>query len=323
MNNINYSKVIILGSGPAGCTAAIYSARANLNPILITGDQLGGQLTTTNNIENWPGDHKELMGSVLMERMLKHTKKFTIKKNIINDYVCEVNLQERPFELKGEKGIYKCDALIIATGASPRHLNLPSEEIFKGRGVSFCATCDGFFFRDQKVAIIGGGNTAIEEALYLSNISSEVHVIHRREEFSAEKILIQRMMNKVQKSNIILHNNFVIDEILGDSNGVNGIKLCSVKDNTIKIISVKGIFVAIGYIPNTNIFKDQLVLENNGYIKVKFGFKGKNITQTSIKGVFAAGDVMDSIYRQAITSAGNGCMAAIDAERYLEELQNK
>ncbi|MGP1945672.1 MAG: thioredoxin-disulfide reductase [Arsenophonus sp. ER-QC15-MAG3] len=316
MSKINNSKIIILGSGPAGHTATIYAARANLNPILITGFQPGGQLTTTNEIENWPGDHIKLMGAVLMERMLQHTKKFTTEENIINDQIYTVDLHKRPFQLIGDNGIYRCDALIIATGASARYLGLPSEELFKGRGVSTCATCDGFFYRKKKVAVIGGGNTAIEEALYLSNIASEVHIIHRREIFRAEKILIQRMMKKVKTGNIILHTNFILNEVLGDNSGVTKINLHSSKNNNTESLSVAGVFIAIGHTPNTSIFTDQLVLKN-GYIQVKFGTKG-NATETSVKGVFAAGDVIDHVYRQAITSAGTGCMAAIDAERYLE-----
>ncbi|MGP1939494.1 MAG: thioredoxin-disulfide reductase [Arsenophonus sp. ET-DL9-MAG3] len=319
MNKINRSKIIILGSGPAGCTAAIYSARANLNPILITGLQLGGQLTTTNEIENWPGDHTELIGPVLMERMLQHIKKFIPKKNIINDHVYEVDLHQRPFKLIGDKGVYNCDALIIATGASARYLGLSSEDFFKGRGVSACAICDGLFYRKQKIAVVGGGNTAIEEALYMSNIASEVHLIHRRETFRAEKILIQRMMKKVKNGNIVLHINFIVDEILGDNSGVTKINLRSIQDNKIMTLSVTGVFIAIGYTPNTNIFINQLVLKN-GYIQVNFSGSKDNVTQTSIEGVFAAGDVMDHFYRQAITSAGTGCMAAIDAEHYLEGL---
>ncbi|MFP3014451.1 MAG: thioredoxin-disulfide reductase [Arsenophonus sp.] len=321
MNTTNYSRIIILGSGPAGYTAAIYAARANLNPLLITGIQQGGQLTTATEVENWPGDHSDLIGSVLMERMLQHTKKFVEEKNIINDHIYAVNLKQRPFQLTGDNGIYICDALIIATGASARYHGLPSEEVFKGRGVSTCATCDGFFYKKQKVAVVGGGNTAIEETLYLSNIASEVHVIHRNETFRAEKVLFQRMIKKVKTGNIVLHTNFILDEVLGDIGGVTGINLRSTKNNSIKMLSVNGVFIAIGHIPNTNIFIDQLVLEN-GYIQVKSGTEG-NSTQTSVKGVFAAGDVMDHIYRQAITSAGTGCMAAIDAAHYLDNLYRR
>ncbi|VAY02302.1 Thioredoxin reductase [Arsenophonus endosymbiont of Aleurodicus dispersus] len=321
MNKTNHSRIIILGSGPAGYTAAIYAARANLNPVLITGFQPGGQLTTTTEVENWPGDHTDLMGPILMERMLQHTKKFTEEKNIINDHIHKVDLQQRPFQLSGDKEIYSCDALIIATGASTRYLGLPSEEAFKGNGVSTCATCDGFFHRKQKVAVVGGGNTAIEEALYLSNIASEVYVIHRRGEFRAEKILIQRMMEKVKTGNIVLYTNYTIDKVLGNDSGVTGINLRSTQNNNIETLFVTGVFIAIGHMPNTSIFIDQLVLKNS-YIQVKSGTKG-NATQTSVEGVFAAGDVMDHIYRQAITAAGTGCMAALDAERYLEALYGK
>ncbi|MFP3013545.1 MAG: thioredoxin-disulfide reductase [Arsenophonus sp. NC-QC1-MAG3] len=321
MNTTNHSKVIILGSGPAGYTAAIYAARANLNPVLITGIQQGGQLTTTTEVENWPGDHSELMGPALMERMLQHSKKFIAEENIINDHIHQVDLKQRPFQLTGNNGIYSCNALIIATGASARYLGLPSEEAFKGHGISTCATCDGFFYRKQKVAVVGGGNTAIEEALYLSNIASEVHVIHRREIFRAEKILIQRMMKKVKTGNIVLHTNFTLDEVLGDNSGVTRINLRSTQNNNLEILFVTGVFIAIGHTPNTSIFTDQLVLKN-GYIQVQSGTKG-NATQTSVEGVFAAGDVMDHVYRQAITSAGTGCMAAIDTERYLEALNYK
>lgn len=321
MDTSNHSRIIILGSGPAGYTSAIYAARANLNPVLITGVQIGGQLTTTTEIENWPGDYTKVMGSVLMERMLQHTKKFIEEENIINDHIYTADLRKHPFQLTGDNRIYSCDALIIATGASARYLGLPSEEAFKGRGVSVCATCDGFFYRKQKVAVVGGGNTAIEEAIYLSNIASEVHIIHRRETFRAEKILIQRMMEKVKTGNIVLHTNFILDEVLGDNDGVTGIILRSKENDNIKVLSVTGLFIAIGHTPNTSIFIDQLVLEN-GYIQVQSGTKG-NATQTSVEGVFAAGDVMDNVYRQAITSAATGCMAAIDAERYLEALYQK
>ncbi|BGI51151.1 MAG: thioredoxin-disulfide reductase [Arsenophonus endosymbiont of Ceratovacuna japonica] len=320
MNTTLHSKVIILGSGPAGCTATIYAARANLSPVLITGFQLGGQLTTTMEIENWPGCYTKMMGSALMDQMLQHVKKFTIEKNIINDHIEDINLSYRPFQLTSDNKKYSCDALIIAIGASANYLGLPSEENFKGRGISVCATCDGFFYRNKKVAVVGGGNTAIEEALYLSNIAEEVHVIHRSEIFRAEKIIIQRMIEKVKKGNIILHTNFIVSEILGDNSGVTSINLRSTKNNILKLLYVTGVFIAIGHTPNTNILKNQLELEN-GYIKVQFGNKG-NATQTSIEGVFAAGDIIDNVYRQAITSAGTGCMAAIDAERYLEILYN-
>lgn len=317
MGTAKHSKLLILGSGPAGYTAAVYAARANLNPVLITGLEKGGQLTTTTDVENWPGDPNDLTGPLLMERMHAHATKFNT--DIIFDHISAVDLQNRPFRLTGDNGEYTCDALIIATGASARYLGLPSEEAFKGRGVSACATCDGFFYRNQKVAVIGGGNTAVEEALYLSNIASEVHLIHRRDSFRAEKILINRLMDKVQNGNIVLHTHRVLDEVLGDQMGVNSLRLRSVEDEGVQeTLEVAGLFVAIGHSPNTAIFGDQLTLEN-GYINVQSGTQG-NATQTSIPGVFAAGDVMDHIYRQAITSAGTGCMAALDAERYLDAL---
>ena len=322
MGTAKHSKLLILGSGPAGYTAAVYAARANLNPVLITGLEKGGQLTTTTDIENWPGDPDSLTGPLLMERMHAHATKFDTE--IIFDSISAVDLQHRPFRLTGDEGEYTCDALIIATGASARYLGLPSEEAFKGRGVSACATCDGFFYRNQKVAVIGGGNTAVEEALYLSNIASEVHLIHRRDSFRAEKILINRLMDKVEHGNIILHTHRVLEEVLGDQMGVNALRLRSVEDGGAEeTLEVAGLFVAIGHSPNTAIFNGQLELEN-GYIKVQSGTQG-NATQTSIPGVFAAGDVMDHIYRQAITSAGTGCMAALDAERFLDALaiQNK
>jgi len=305
-----------LGSGPAGYTAAVYAARANLNPVLITGVEKGGQLTTTTEVENWPGDPEGLTGPLLMERMHEHAAKFNTE--IIFDHIQRVDLQNRPFRLFGDSQEYTCDALIIATGASAQYLGLPSEEEFKGRGVSACATCDGFFYRQQEVAVIGGGNTAVEEALYLSNIASKVHLIHRRDTFRAEKILIGRMMDKVASGNIVLHTNRTLDEVQGDAMGVNGLRLKATDSNTVEELSVTGLFVAIGHKPNTAIFDGQLALEN-GYIKVQSGLSG-NATQTSIPGVFAAGDVMDHIYRQAITSAGTGCMAALDAERYLDGL---
>ncbi|MEM6050998.1 thioredoxin-disulfide reductase [Erwinia sp. P7711] len=317
MSTARHSKLLILGSGPAGYTAAVYAARANLNPVLITGLEKGGQLTTTTEVENWPGDPHDLTGPRLMERMQEHAEKFNTE--IIFDHIHTVDLQNRPFRLTGDSAEYTADALIIATGASARYLGLPSEEAFKGRGVSACATCDGFFYRNQKVAVIGGGNTAVEEALYLANIASEVHLIHRRDSFRAEKILIDRLMEKVRNGNIVLHTNQTLDEVLGDQMGVSGLRLRSALDNQqTEELSVAGLFVAIGHSPNTGIFKDQLELEN-GYIKVQSGLQG-NATQTSIPGVFAAGDVMDHIYRQAITSAGTGCMAALDAERYLDGL---
>ncbi|MDE0567553.1 thioredoxin-disulfide reductase [Shewanella algae] len=314
MSQAKHCNLLILGSGPAGYTAAVYAARANLKPVMITGIQQGGQLTTTTEVENWPGDAEGLTGPALMERMQKHAEKFDTE--IIFDHINEVDLQQRPFTLKGDNSEYTCDALIIATGASAKYLGLPSEEAFKGRGVSACATCDGFFYRNQKVAVIGGGNTAVEEALYLSNIAAEVHLIHRRDTFRSEKILIDRLMDKVENGNIVLHLDKTLDEVTGDAMGVTGLKMKSTKDGSISDLEVAGVFVAIGHSPNTGIFEGQLEM-NGGYIKVESGLNG-NATQTSVKGVFAAGDVMDQHYRQAITSAGTGCMAALDAERFLD-----
>ena len=314
MSQFRHCNLLILGSGPAGYTAAVYAARANLKPVMITGMQQGGQLTTTTEVENWPGDADDLTGPALMERMQKHAEKFDTE--ILFDHINEVTLTERPFRLKGDNGEYTCDALIIATGASARYLGLESEEAFKGRGVSACATCDGFFYRNQKVAVIGGGNTAVEEALYLSNIAAEVHLIHRRDTFRSEKILIDRLMDKVANGNIILHLDQTMDEVVGDAMGVTGLKMKSTKDGSITDLSVAGVFVAIGHSPNTGIFEGQLEM-NHGYLKVQSGLQG-NATQTSIEGVYACGDVMDQHYRQAITSAGTGCMAALDAERYLD-----
>ncbi|WP_235409711.1 thioredoxin-disulfide reductase [Proteus terrae] len=318
MSTIKHSKLIILGSGPAGYTAAVYAARANLEPVLITGVEKGGQLTTTTEVENWPGDPEGLTGSGLMDRMFQHAEKFNTE--IISDHINKVDLKNRPFRLFGDEQEYTCDALIIATGASARYIGLPSEESFKGRGVSACATCDGFFYRNQKVAVVGGGNTAVEEALYLSNIASEVHLIHRRDSFRSEKILINRLMDKVNSGNIILHTDRTLDEVLGDDMGVTKVRLKDTKSDKTEELDVMGVFIAIGHSPNTAIFDGQLELDN-GYIKVQSGTQG-NATQTSIEGVFAAGDVMDHIYRQAITSAGTGCMAALDAERYLDALKS-
>lgn len=314
--NIIHNQLLILGSGPAGYTAAVYAARANLKPILITGIQQGGQLTQTTEIENWPGGAEGLTGPLLMEQMKQHVLSFNT--TMINDHIQRVDFQQRPFHLFGDNNEYTCDALIIATGASARYLGLPSEEEFKGRGVSACATCDGFFYRNQKVAVVGGGNTAVEEALYLSNIASEVHLIHRRNTFRSEKILINRLMDKVANNKIILHLNRVVEEIVGDQMGVTGIRLSDTQTGLTEQIDVMGVFIAIGHSPNTDIFAGQLELDN-GYIKVLSGTNG-NATQTSIPGIFAAGDVMDHIYQQAITSAGTGSMAALDAERYLETL---
>ncbi|MDC9819607.1 thioredoxin-disulfide reductase [Pectobacterium polonicum] len=316
MGTVKHHKLLILGSGPAGYTAAVYAARANLQPVLITGMEKGGQLTTTTEVENWPGDADDLTGPLLMERMHAHATKFNT--DVIFDHIERVDLQNRPFRLFGDSDEYTCDALIIATGASARYLGLPSEEAFKGKGVSACATCDGFFYRNQKVAVVGGGNTAVEEALYLSNIAAEVHLIHRRETFRSEKILIDRLMDKVKNGNIILHTNRTLDEVLGDDMGVTGVRIRDTQSDAAEEIELAGVFIAIGHSPNTAVFGDQLALEN-GYIKVQSGIHG-NATQTSIPGVFAAGDVMDHIYRQAITSAGTGCMAALDAERYLDGL---
>ncbi|WP_305818651.1 thioredoxin-disulfide reductase [Photobacterium leiognathi] len=314
MSNVKHCNLLILVSGPAGYTAAVYAARANLNPVMITGMQQGGQLTTTTEVENWPGDADDLTGPALMDRMKAHAEKFNTE--IITDYIVETDFSQRPFLLKGENSTYTCDALIISTGASAKYIGLESEEAFKGRGVSACATCDGFFYRNQKVAVVGGGNTAVEEALYLSNIASEVHLIHRRDTFRSEKILIDRLMDKVANGNIILHTDRTLDEVLGDDMGVTGLRLKDTNSDATEELEVMGVFIAIGHQPNTAIFDGQLDMEN-GYIKVQSGLNG-NATQTSIEGIFAAGDVMDHNYRQAITSAGTGCMAALDAERYLD-----
>jgi thioredoxin reductase (NADPH) len=319
MSDVKHCKLLILGSGPAGYTAAVYAARANLNPVLVTGMQQGGQLTTTTEVENWPGDAEGLTGPALMDRMKEHAERFETE--IVFDHINEVELSQRPFRLKGDSGEYTCDALIISTGASAKYLGLDSEEAFKGRGVSACATCDGFFYRNQKVAVVGGGNTAVEEALYLSNIASEVHLIHRRDSFRAEKILVNRLMDKVENGNIILHTDRTLDEVLGDDMGVTGVRVKDVNTGATEDIDVMGAFIAIGHQPNTQIFEGQLEMKD-GYIIVKSGLEG-NATQTSIEGVFAAGDVMDHNYRQAITSAGTGCMAALDAERFLDALNDK
>ncbi len=317
MSQAKHAKLLILGSGPAGYTAAVYAARANLNPVLVTGIQQGGQLTTTTEVENWPGDAEGLTGPALMERMKEHAERFETE--ILFDHINKVDLQQRPFRLQGDSGEYSCDALVIATGASAKYLGLPSEEAYQGRGVSACATCDGFFYRNQKVAVVGGGNTAVEEALYLSNIAAEVHLVHRREQFRSEKILIDRLMDKVENGNIVLHTNRTLDEVLGDEMGVTGVRLKDTQSDDTEQLELTGVFIAIGHQPNTQIFEGQLEMEN-GYLKVQSGLHG-NATQTSIEGVFAAGDVMDHVYRQAITSAGTGCMAALDAERYLDGLK--
>ena len=314
MSDPKHRRVIILGSGPAGYTAALYAARANLNPTVITGVEAGGQLMTTTDVDNWPGDVEGLTGPVLMQRMQQHAERFDTE--IIFDHVNEVFLQESPKRLVGDSGSYTCDALIIATGASAMYLGEPSEEKFLGKGVSACATCDGFFFRGQKVAVIGGGNTAVEEALYLSNIAAEVTLVHRRDALRAEKILQDKLFEKAKNGNVKLEWFSVFDEALGDESGVTGLRIQNVKDNSKRELELSGIFIAIGHKPNTGIFTDQLDMKN-GYITVHGGADG-NATATSIEGVFAAGDVMDHVYRQAITSAGSGCMAALDAEKYLD-----
>ncbi|MCK5817952.1 MAG: thioredoxin-disulfide reductase [Psychromonas sp.] len=315
MDDTTHYKLIILGSGPAGYTAAIYAARANLKPVVLTGIVQGGQLTTTTDVENWPGGRKDLTGPRLMEEIKSHVTRLDAE--IIIDHIHEADLSKRPFTLKGEN-IYTCDALIIATGASARYIGLDSEEAFKGRGVSACATCDGFFYRNKKVAVVGGGNTAVEEALYLSNIASEVYLIHRRKEFRADKILLDRLNQKVKHNNIILCTDRELKEVLGDEQGVTSLCIKDTLSNNTEVIDVAGVFIAIGHTPNTGIFKDQLAMAG-GYLEIQSGSKG-NVTQTSIEGVFAAGDVSDNIYRQAITSAGSGCMAALDAEHYLDTL---
>jgi thioredoxin reductase (NADPH) len=311
-----HCRLLILGSGPAGYTAAIYAARANLNPVLITGLEQGGQLTTTTEVDNWPADHAGVQGPELMERFRQHAERFETK--IVIDHINKVNLQQRPFQLTGDKGTYTCDALIIATGATARYLGLPSETAFKGKGVSACATCDGFFYRNQKVAVIGGGNTAVEEALYLSNIAAHVTVVHRRDKFRCEKILANQLLEKQAEGKVTIVWDHVLDEVLGDKSGVTGLRLRHVNSEATQEISVHGAFIAIGHKPNTDLFVDQVEM-NNGYITVKNGIQG-NATATSIEGVFAAGDVADQVYRQAVTSAGTGCMAALDAEKYLERL---
>lgn len=311
-----HHSLIILGSGPAGYTAAVYAARANLNPLLITGLQEGGQLMTTTDVDNWPGDIEGLQGPDLMERMKKHVERFNTE--IVFDQIATSEIKpNQPFVLKGEYGEYTCDALIIATGASARYLGLPSEKTFMGKGVSACATCDGFFYRNKKVAVIGGGNTAVEEALYLSNIAAEVTMIHRRDQFRAEKILAERAIEKSKNGNLKIVWNHTLDEILGNDKGVTGIRVKHVNTNETQEIVLDGVFIAIGHDPNTKIFKGQLDMNAQGYLKINSGLNG-NATQTSVPGVFAAGDVADSVYRQAITSAGAGCMAALDAEKYLD-----
>lgn len=316
MSDPKHCRLLILGSGPAGYTAAVYAARANLEPVLVTGLEQGGQLTTTTEVDNWPGDNEGVQGPELMERMRKHAERFGT--DIIFDHIHTVDLESKPYTLTGDAGSYTCDALIVATGASAKYLGLESEEAFKGKGVSACATCDGFFYRNQRVAVIGGGNTAVEEALYLSNIASEVIVVHRRDEFRSEKILQKQILDKAENGNIEIIWNSELDEVLGDKTGVTGMRIKNREDESTRDIELMGIFVAIGHSPNTGIFEGQLEMEN-GYLKVQSGSKG-NATLTSKEGVFAAGDVMDHIYRQAITSAGTGCMAALDAEKYLDAL---
>lgn len=317
MSEVRHCRLLILGSGPAGYTAAVYAARANLSPVLITGIEQGGQLMTTTEVDNWPGDVSGLQGPELMERMRQHAERFDT--DIVFDHINKAELTTRPFRLTGDSGTYTCDALIIATGATAKYLGLPSEEVFKGKGVSACATCDGFFYRGQDVAVIGGGNTAVEEALYLSNIAKHVTVVHRRDKFRSEKILADQLMEKAQNGNVTILWDHVLDEVLGDDSGVTGMRVRSTKDaKTTREIDLMGVFIAIGHSPNTGLFESQLDMRG-GYIVVKSGIDG-DATAASIPGVFAAGDVMDHIYRQAITSAGTGCMAALDAERYLDSL---
>ncbi|NOQ17381.1 MAG: thioredoxin-disulfide reductase [Methyloprofundus sp.] len=317
MSEAKHCRLLILGSGPAGYTAAVYAARANLNPVMVTGLQQGGQLTTTTDVDNWPGDDAGVQGPELMERMRKHAERFDTE--IIFDHIHTAELSERPFKLTGDAGSYTCDALIIATGASAMYLGLDSEEEFAGKGVSACATCDGFFYRNKPVAVIGGGNTAVEEALYLANIASKVTVIHRRDKFRSEKILSNKIIEKAKNSNIVIEWNHTLDEILGDDMGVTGMRIKSTLDDSTKEVDVHGVFIAIGHRPNTELFKEQLTMDDHGYLQVNSGIAG-NATATNIPGVFAAGDVMDSMYKQAVTSAGAGCMAALDAEKYLDDL---
>jgi thioredoxin reductase (NADPH) len=311
-----HSRLLILGSGPAGYTAAVYAARANLKPVIITGLAQGGQLMTTTDVDNWPADVMGVQGPELMERFQKHAERFDTE--IVFDHIHTARLTEKPLTLIGDQGTYTCDALIIATGASARYLGMPSEEAYMGRGVSACATCDGFFYKGQDVAVVGGGNTAVEEALYLSNIARNVTVVHRRDKFRSEKILIDKLMDKVKNGNVKLELHHVLDEVLGDNAGVNGMRIKNVQDSSTKKIDLQGVFIAIGHKPNTDIFQGQLKMEN-GYIITRAGTHG-NATETSIPGVFAAGDVQDHVYRQAVTSAGTGCMAALDAEKYLDVL---
>jgi thioredoxin reductase (NADPH) len=314
-STVTHAHVLILGSGPAGYTAAVYAARANLKPVLITGMAQGGQLMTTTEVDNWPADAHGVMGPDLMQRFLAHAERFQTQ--IVFDHIHSVDLSKRPFSLTGDAGSYTCDALVIATGASAKYLGLPSEEAFMGRGVSGCATCDGFFYRDQEVCVVGGGNTAVEEALYLSNIASKVHLVHRRDRFRAEPIMVDKVMAKVDAGKLQLHLWHTLDEVLGDASGVTGVRLRSTQDGSTRELALKGCFIAIGHQPNTDIFKGQLQMRD-GYIVTRAGLDGM-ATMTSVPGVFAAGDVQDHIYRQAITSAGTGCMAALDAQRFLEQ----
>ncbi len=315
MGQLSHHKLIILGSGPAGYTAAVYAARANLEPVVITGLTQGGQLTTTTDVDNWPGDVEGLQGPDLMERMKKHAERFDSK--VIFDHISKVNLREKPFSLSGQETSYTCDALIIATGASAQYLGLESETAFMGKGVSACATCDGFFYRNKPVAVIGGGNTAVEEALYLSNICSKVTLVHRRDSLRAEKILQKKLFERVKEGKVSIEWNSTLEEVIGNDMGVTGIKIKSVKDNSLNEMELDGVFIAIGHIPNSEIFEGQLAMKN-GYVVVETGISG-NATQTSVPGVFAAGDIADQVYRQAVTSAGFGCMAALDAEKFLDE----
>ena len=319
MSDIKHCRLLILGSGPAGYSAAVYAARANLNPVLVTGMEQGGQLMTTTDVDNWPGDNEGVQGPDLMARMQSHAERFDTE--LVFDYVSEVDFSQRPLVLKGDSQRYSCDALIIATGASAQYLGMPSEEAFKGKGVSACATCDGFFYRNQKVAVIGGGNTAVEEALYLSNIASEVILVHRRNALRAEKILQDKLFDKAENGNVTIEWDHTLDEVLGDQSGVTGMRIKSTKDDSTREVDIHGLFIAIGHKPNTAIFEGQLDMAG-GYFKVQSGTEG-NATATSVPGVFAAGDVMDHVYRQAITSAGSGCMAALDAEKYLDTLAHE
>jgi thioredoxin reductase (NADPH) len=317
MTQPRHCRLLILGSGPAGYTAAVYAARANLHPVLITGIEQGGQLMTTTDVDNWPGDADGVQGPDLMERMQRHAERFNTE--IIFDHIHTAELRQRPFTLTGDAGVYTCDALIIATGASARYLGLPSEEAFKGRGVSACATCDGFFYKGKNVAVIGGGNTAVEEALYLANLAAHVTVVHRRDKFRSEKILSGKLIERSKSGNVSIEWNHALEEVLGDSSGVTGIRIKSMQDGATRDIDLHGVFIAIGHSPNTSLFEGQLEMRN-GYLVVKSGGEG-NATVTSVPGVFAAGDVADAVYRQAITSGGTGCMAALDAERYLDLLE--